>query len=76
MADAPPLRRMVPVLGRGLEEEAELRRLIDQQQEEKSSSTYHRWLTLRALVLRLAHRIAISPQSPRGSRHMASTTFG
>ena len=44
MADAAPLRRMVLVLGRGPEEEAELRRLIDQQQD-KSSSTYHQWLT-------------------------------
>ena len=44
MADAAPLRRMVLVLGRGTEEEVELRRLIDQQQD-KSSSTYHQWLT-------------------------------
>ena len=44
MADAAPLRRMVLVLGRGPEEEAELRRLIDQQQD-KTSSTYHQWLT-------------------------------
>jgi subtilase family serine protease len=44
MDDAASLRRMVLVLQRGPEQEAELQRLIDQQQD-KSSSTYHRWLT-------------------------------
>jgi hypothetical protein len=44
MTNAAPLRRMVLVLQRSPEQEAELQRLIDQQQD-KSSSTYHQWLT-------------------------------
>jgi Pro-kumamolisin, activation domain/Bacterial Ig-like domain (group 3) len=44
MDDAAPLHRMVLVLRRGPEQEAELQRLIDQQQD-KSSSIYHQWLT-------------------------------
>jgi hypothetical protein len=44
MNDAAPLRSMVLVLQRGPEQEAELQQMIDQQQD-KSSSTYHQWLT-------------------------------
>ncbi|WP_433965540.1 hypothetical protein [Tunturiibacter gelidiferens] len=44
MADAVLLRRMVLILQRGPEQEVELQRLIDQPQD-KSSSTYHQWIT-------------------------------
>jgi hypothetical protein len=42
--DTAPLRRMVLVLQRGTEQESALKDLIDQQQD-KTSSTYHQWLT-------------------------------
>jgi subtilase family serine protease len=44
LADATPLRRMVLVLQRSSEQESALQELIDQQQD-KTSSTYHQWLT-------------------------------
>lgn len=44
LADATPLRRMVLVLKRSSEQETALRQLIDRQQD-KSSSSYHQWLT-------------------------------
>ncbi|WP_158942929.1 Ig-like domain repeat protein [Granulicella sp. S190] len=44
LLDDAPLRRMVLVLQHAPEQEEELQRLIDQQQD-KSSSEYHRWLT-------------------------------
>jgi hypothetical protein len=44
LADATPLRRMVLVLQRSSEQETALQQLIDQQQD-KTSSTYHQWLT-------------------------------
>jgi Pro-kumamolisin, activation domain/Bacterial Ig-like domain (group 3) len=42
--DAAPMRRMVLVLQRGQEQESALQELIDQQQD-KTSSTFHQWLT-------------------------------
>ena len=42
--DAAPLHRIVLVLQRSAEQESVLQQLIDQQQD-KSSSTYHQWLT-------------------------------
>ncbi len=44
LTDATPLRRIVLVLQRGPEQESALQQLIDQQQD-KTSSTYHQWLT-------------------------------
>src|SRR6266436_3576705 len=44
LADATPLRRMVLILQRSPEQESALQQLIDQQQD-KTSSTYHQWLT-------------------------------
>jgi subtilase family serine protease len=44
LADAAPLHRMVLILQRSVEQEAALQQLIDQQQD-KTSSTYHQWLT-------------------------------
>lgn len=44
LADASPLSHIVLVLQRGPEQEAALEHLIDQQQD-KSSSSYHQWLT-------------------------------
>jgi len=44
LADATPLRRMVLVLQRSSEQETALQQLIDQQQD-RSSSMYHQWLT-------------------------------
>jgi Pro-kumamolisin, activation domain/Bacterial Ig-like domain (group 3) len=44
LADAEPLRNIVLVLQRSPEQEIALKQLIDQQQD-KSSSTYHQWLT-------------------------------
>ncbi|WP_260741208.1 Ig-like domain repeat protein [Tunturiibacter lichenicola] len=44
LADTTPLRRMVLVLQRSAEQETALQQLIDQQQD-KSSSMYHQWLT-------------------------------
>ncbi len=44
LADATPLRRMVLVLERSSDQENVLEQLIDQQQD-KSSSMYHQWLT-------------------------------
>jgi subtilase family serine protease len=44
LADATPLRRMVLILQRSPEQESALRQLIDQQQD-KTTSTYHQWLT-------------------------------
>jgi hypothetical protein len=44
LADATPLRHIVVVLQRSPEQETALQRVIDQQQD-KSSSTYHQWLT-------------------------------
>jgi subtilase family serine protease len=44
LADATPLRRMVLVLQRSPEQESALQQLIDQQQD-KTTSTYHQWLT-------------------------------
>ncbi len=44
LADATPLRRMVLVLQRSADQEIALQQLIDQQQD-RSSSTYHQWLT-------------------------------
>jgi hypothetical protein len=43
LADATPLRRMVLILQRSPEQESALQQLIDQQQD-KTSSTYHQWL--------------------------------
>src|SRR5437016_5790733 len=42
--DSLPMRRMLLVLERGREQEAELRRLLDEQQV-KASPNYHKWLT-------------------------------
>src|SRR2546425_459116 len=42
--DSLPMRRMLLVLQRGREQEAELRQLLDEQQV-KSSPNYHKWLT-------------------------------
>src|SRR5947207_9257502 len=42
--DSLPMRRMLLVLQRGREQETELRRLLDEQQV-KSSPSYHKWLT-------------------------------
>src|SRR5438445_2390105 len=42
--DSLPMRRMLLVLERGQEQEAELRRLLDEQQV-KTSPNYHQWLT-------------------------------
>jgi subtilase family serine protease len=44
LADATPLQRMVLVLERSSEQESALQQLIDQQQD-RSSSMYHQWLT-------------------------------
>jgi hypothetical protein len=44
LADATPLRRLVLILARSPEQESALQQLIDQQQD-KTSSTYHQWLT-------------------------------
>lgn len=44
LADGMPLNRMLIVLQRSPQQEAELKRLIDAQQD-KSSPDYHRWLT-------------------------------
>jgi len=44
LADATPLRRMVLLLQRSPEQESALEQLIDQQQD-KTSSIYHQWLT-------------------------------
>src|ERR1700678_2919815 len=44
LADATPIHRMVLVLQRSPEQESALQQLIDQQQD-KTSSTYHQWLT-------------------------------
>jgi subtilase family serine protease len=44
LADATPLRRMVLVLERSSDQENALQQVIDQQQD-KSSSMYHQWLT-------------------------------
>ena len=44
LADATPLRRIVLVLQRSPEQELALQQLIDQQQD-KTSSTWHQWLT-------------------------------
>src|SRR5271154_6977230 len=44
LADETPLRRMVLILQRSPEQESALQQLIDQQQD-KTSSTYHQWLT-------------------------------
>src|SRR5258708_3867848 len=44
LADATPLRRIVLILHRSAEQESALQQLIDQQQD-KTSSTYHQWLT-------------------------------
>ena len=44
LADATPLRRIVLVLQRSPEQETALQQLIDQQQD-KTSSAYHQWLT-------------------------------
>jgi hypothetical protein len=44
LADATPLSRIVLILQRSLEQESALQQLIDQQQD-KTSSTYHQWLT-------------------------------
>jgi Pro-kumamolisin, activation domain/Bacterial Ig-like domain (group 3) len=44
LADATPLQRMVLVLQRSSEQETALQQLIDQQQD-RSSSIYHQWLT-------------------------------
>jgi len=44
LADATPLRRIVLILQRSPEQESSLQQLIDQQQD-KTSSTYHQWLT-------------------------------
>jgi subtilase family serine protease len=44
LADVTPLHRIVLVLERSPEQELGLQRLIDQQQD-KTSSTYHQWLT-------------------------------
>jgi len=44
LADATPLRRIVLILQRSPEQESALQQLIDQQQD-KTSSTYHQWLT-------------------------------
>jgi hypothetical protein len=44
LADATPLSRIVLILQRSSEQESALQQLIDQQQD-KTSSTYHQWLT-------------------------------
>jgi hypothetical protein len=44
LADATPVGRIVLILQRSPEQEAALQQLIDQQQD-KTSSTYHQWLT-------------------------------
>jgi subtilase family serine protease len=44
LADDAPLRRMVLVLQRSSEQESALQQLVDQQQD-RSSSMYHQWLT-------------------------------
>src|SRR5258707_5732108 len=44
LADATPLSRIVLILQRSPEQESALQQLIDQQQD-KTSSTYHQWLT-------------------------------
>lgn len=44
LADATPLNRIVLILQRSPEQELALQQLIDQQQD-KTSSTYHQWLT-------------------------------
>src|SRR5271167_1761988 len=44
LADATPLQRMVLVLQRSSEQESALQQLVDQQQD-RSSSMYHQWLT-------------------------------
>src|SRR5271163_2112765 len=44
LADETPLRRMVLILQRSPEQESALQQLIDQQQD-KTTSTYHQWLT-------------------------------
>jgi Pro-kumamolisin, activation domain/Bacterial Ig-like domain (group 3) len=44
LADATPLSRIVLILQRSAEQESALQQLIDQQQD-KTSSTYHQWLT-------------------------------
>ncbi len=44
LADTTPLRGMVLVLQRSPEQEAALQQLVDQQQD-KTTSTYHQWLT-------------------------------
>src|SRR5216683_3369999 len=44
LTDSTPLRRIVPIFKRSPEQESALQQLIDNQQD-KTSSTYHQWLT-------------------------------
>jgi hypothetical protein len=68
LLDAAPLRRMVLILQRGPEQEVELQQLIDQQQD-KSSSSYHQWLTPESFgALGVSHKHAPVRYSGRTAR--------